>query len=99
MNLLQAKVVTDGNGAAVQGEGWRYPLSAANARRAERSSTGQVVIGARHSTIEIHTEDRPGAVPCRVYTVEPTGDITHAHAVNARAARGTPRTPLGRRPA
>ena len=50
-----------------------------NARRAQRSSTREVVIGARHSTIEVHTDDRPGAVPGRVYTVEPTGDITYAH--------------------
>jgi multiple sugar transport system ATP-binding protein len=61
------------------GCGWRYPLSALNARRARRSSTREVMIGARHSTIEVHTDDRPGAVPGRVYTVEPTGDITYAH--------------------
>ena len=60
------------------GCGWRSPLSAMNARRAQRSSTREVVIGARHSTIEVHTDDRPGAVPGRVYTVEPTGDITYA---------------------
>jgi multiple sugar transport system ATP-binding protein len=79
MNLLQAKVVTGGNGTAVQGDGWTYPLSAMNARRAQRSSTSDVVIGARHSTIEIHSDDRPGAVPGRIYTVEPTGDVTYAH--------------------
>jgi multiple sugar transport system ATP-binding protein len=79
MNLLHAKVVTDGNGTAVQGDGWTYPLSAMNARRAQRSSTNDVVIGARHSTIEIHRDDRPGALPGRIYTVEPTGDITYAH--------------------
>jgi multiple sugar transport system ATP-binding protein len=79
MNLLQAKVVTDGNGAALQGEGWSYPLSDVNARRAQRSSTSEVVLGARHGTIEIHTDGRPGAVPGRIYTVEPTGDITYAH--------------------
>jgi ABC-type sugar transport system ATPase subunit len=61
------------------GCGWRYPLSAMNARRAHRSSTREVVIGARHSTIEVHADDCPGAVPGRVYTVEPTGDITYAH--------------------
>jgi multiple sugar transport system ATP-binding protein len=79
MNLLQAKVVTDGNGTAVQGDGWTYPLSAVNARRAQRSSARDLVIGARHSTIEIYTDGRPGAVPGRVYTVEPTGDATYAH--------------------
>jgi len=85
MNLLQAKVVSDGNGMALQGEGWSCPLSAMNARRAQRSSSGDVVVGARHSTIEIHTDGRPGAVPGRVYTVEPTGDITYAHVYLGRA--------------
>jgi multiple sugar transport system ATP-binding protein len=50
-----------------------------NARRAQRSSTSEVVVGARHSTIEVHTDGRPGTVPGRIYTVEPTGDITYAH--------------------
>jgi multiple sugar transport system ATP-binding protein len=85
MNLLHAKVVTDGNGTAVQGDGWTYPLSAMNARRAQRSSTNDVVIGARHSTIEIHRDDRPGALPGQIYTVEPTGDITYAHVHLGRA--------------
>jgi multiple sugar transport system ATP-binding protein len=85
MNLLQAKVVSDGNGTALQGEGWSCPLSAMNARRAQRLASGEVVVGARHSTIEIHTDGRPGTVPGRVYTVEPTGDITYAHVYLGKA--------------
>ena len=79
MNLLPVRVVTGRNGAMVQGDGWSCALSDANARRAQRSSTDQVVFGARHSTLEVHTEERLGAAPGRIYTVEPTGDITYAH--------------------
>jgi multiple sugar transport system ATP-binding protein len=79
MNLLSAEVV---NGAApmLRGmEGWTVPLSDANARKALSSSTSQVVLGARHGTILLHQQDTPGAVPGRIYTVEPTGDITYAY--------------------
>jgi multiple sugar transport system ATP-binding protein len=79
MNLLRAKVVTEDTGAALQGDGWHYPLSPANARRALRSSTDKVVVGVRHSTAEVHAEARPGSIAGRIYTVEPTGDITYAH--------------------
>jgi multiple sugar transport system ATP-binding protein len=37
------------------------------------------VLGIRHSAMEVHREETPGAIPGRVYTVEPTGDITYAH--------------------
>ena len=61
------------------GDGWSYALSAANARKALRAVNGSVVLGARHSTIRLHHQPRPGAAEGRVYTVEPTGDITFVH--------------------
>lgn len=60
-------------------DGWEVGLSAANARKARAASTGKVVLGARHSTLKVHKAAVPGAVGGRVYTVEPTGDITFAH--------------------
>jgi len=81
MNLIEAKVVSEAAGASLQGaEGWTLPLSAQNARKAERASQGAVVLGARHSTMRLHMEEVPGTVPGRIYTVEPTGDVTYAHA-------------------
>jgi len=79
MNLLEAKVVREGDATALQGDGWRYPLTARNAQRALRASSEEIVLGARHSTIEVHGDERPGAIRGRIYTVEPTGDITYAH--------------------
>ncbi|MEX0853545.1 MAG: ABC transporter ATP-binding protein [Bauldia sp.] len=80
MNLIPATVVSTGSGAAVRGEDdWSYELSPENARNALRSSNGSVIVGARHSTIKLHHEALAGAIPGRVYTVEPTGDITFAH--------------------
>jgi multiple sugar transport system ATP-binding protein len=78
MNLVDVKAVA--NGEAVESpDGWRYPLSEQNARKARRSSGEALVLGARHSTIKLHRSETPGAIPARVYTAEPTGDITFAH--------------------
>ena len=43
------------------------------------ASTGEVVLGARHSTVRLHQGEVHGSVPANVYTVEPTGDITYVH--------------------
>ncbi|HEY9347481.1 MAG TPA: ABC transporter ATP-binding protein [Inquilinus sp.] len=78
MNLVRARVA--GNGAEIESpDGWRCALSDANARKARGATDGEIVLGARHSTIRLHREAAPGAVAGRVYTVEPTGDITYAH--------------------
>ena len=80
MNLVDVKIVTSATGASVRSDdGWSYELSPENARKAHRVTTGDAVMGARHSTIRLHREARAGAVEGRVYTVEPTGDITFAH--------------------
>jgi multiple sugar transport system ATP-binding protein len=77
MSLVPLDAVTQGTGVALTSkEGWSIPLSPANARKASKASTPAVVLGARHSTIRLHHCAEPGAVPARVYTVEPTGDIT-----------------------
>jgi multiple sugar transport system ATP-binding protein len=60
-------------------DGWTVPLSAANARRALAASRNEVVLGARHSAIHLYQQEVADAVPGRVYTVEPTGDITFAY--------------------
>jgi multiple sugar transport system ATP-binding protein len=79
MNLLQLKVAGNGTGVDLQsGDGWTYPLQGSNARKAQASS-GEVVLGARHGTIQLYRQETPGTIPGRVYTVEPTGDITYAH--------------------
>jgi multiple sugar transport system ATP-binding protein len=64
------------DGAALAGNGWHMPLSPDNARKAQRATTDAVILGARHSTITLHDSPREGTVPGRVYTVEPTGDVT-----------------------
>jgi multiple sugar transport system ATP-binding protein len=79
MNLIRARVVGEGGGAALDGGGWRCALSPANARRALASSAPEVVVGARHSTIRLATEASPSGVAGVVYTVEPTGDVTYVH--------------------
>ncbi len=79
MNLIEVEVHRDGGGISLRKEGWSYLLSPENARKAERARTNELVLGARHSTIGLHTEPRPETIPARVYTVEPTGDVTYAH--------------------
>jgi multiple sugar transport system ATP-binding protein len=80
MSLVDAKVLAVPDGAALEGPGgWRWELSARNARKALAAKDGAVILGARHSAIRLHTQAIPGTIPSRVYTVEPTGDITYVH--------------------
>ena len=79
MSLIRGKLIHQNGSTAVEGnDGWRYILSDANARRAAASS-GEVVVGVRHSRVSISREERPGLLPAKIYTVEPTGDITYVH--------------------
>ncbi len=80
MNLLEAQLDRGPDGAAtVAGNGWSLALDPANSRRAAAASGSRIVLGARHSTLILHSEDGPNRVPGRIYTVEPTGDLTYAH--------------------
>ncbi len=80
MNLIRLKVAGSDTGAdLVSADGWRIPLSAANAARARKSATDDVVFGVRHSATQVHLRETPGTIQGRVYTVEPTGDLTYAH--------------------
>jgi multiple sugar transport system ATP-binding protein len=77
MSLIPVEVETRGADVVLKSaEGWELPLSAKNARKAQSASTKNVVLGARHSTVKLHHSAAPGSVPAKVYTVEPTGDIT-----------------------
>jgi multiple sugar transport system ATP-binding protein len=103
MNLIRGRLTHLNGSAAIEGNGgWRYVLSDVNGRRAAASS-GEVVVGVRHSRVSISREERPGLLPARIYTVEPTGDITYVHVLlgdqiiiaGADAAfRGDPDEPL-----
>ena len=80
MNLLPARVVASAAGTALEGkDGWRYPLSAANARKALTATSPDLVVGARHSAIRLRPDAAEGTIPGRIYTVEPTGDVTYVH--------------------
>ncbi len=78
MNLVAAEVSENGRLLTSQ-QGWRCELSEANAAKARHAQTSAVMLGARHSAIDLSTTKVPGAIKGRVYTVEPTGDITYAH--------------------
>ncbi len=79
MNLLSGAFATEGGAGVVRGaDGWELPLSPANTRRAA-ASQGEVVVGIRHGQVSLHREAQPGAMAARVYTVEPTGDLTYVH--------------------
>jgi multiple sugar transport system ATP-binding protein len=76
MNLLAVRI----DGATLEGEGgWRLDLSPENVHRIRTAVTRDIVLGARHSSISLDREPGPLSVPARIYTVEPTGDITFAH--------------------
>ncbi len=76
MNLFPAKA---SGGALQSADGWSLTLSAENARKAAKAGNGEVIIGARHSAIRLLRQAAAELVPGRVYTVEPTGDVTYVH--------------------
>jgi multiple sugar transport system ATP-binding protein len=79
MSLIALEVATNGKDVSLHSpDGWNLVLSPANARKAQNSTSRRIVLGARHSTLQIHKSAAPGAVEGKVYTVEPTGDITFA---------------------
>jgi multiple sugar transport system ATP-binding protein len=81
MSLVPLEASTaEGRSTLRSAEGWELPLSDRNARRIAEASSNKVVLGARHSTIKLHKSQMAGAVPARVYTVEPTGDVTFVQA-------------------
>jgi multiple sugar transport system ATP-binding protein len=82
---LEATTVDGGSALTSRAEGWTLPLSDVNARKVAQATSHKVVLGARHSTIRLHKTPLPGAVPAKVYTVEPTGDITFVQAILAGA--------------
>ncbi len=79
MSLIPLTAVTKGTDVVLtSAEGWELPLSPANSKKALTAKSNKVVLGARHSTVRLHKSQVPGSVPGKVYTVEPTGDVTFA---------------------
>jgi multiple sugar transport system ATP-binding protein len=86
MSLIPLEAASEGGQTVLRSsEGWSLPLSASNARKAAGATTSSLVLGARHSTVKLHHSPVPGAVPGKVYTVEPTGDVTFAQVFVAGA--------------
>jgi multiple sugar transport system ATP-binding protein len=80
MNFLPGRLTRQGNDAVIRGDGeWEYRLSPVLGQKAARATTDEVVLGVRHSNVRLYHEAKPGALAARVYTVEPTGDITFLH--------------------
>ena len=81
MSLVPLEVASAGGTTVLtSAEGWTLPLSPENIRKVETAASRKIVLGARHSTIRLHKDAVPGAVPAKAYTVEPTGDITFVQA-------------------
>jgi len=79
MNLLDATYASVGDQGILRGnDGWEHPLTPANARRAA-ASTGGLIVGVRHNQIRLSRQEQPGSVVAKIYTVEPTGDLTYVH--------------------
>ena len=81
MSLIPLEAVSvDGRTMLSSAEGWNLPLSDHNVRKVQAATSKKIVLGARHSTIRLHKAAVDGAVPAKVYTVEPTGDVTFVQA-------------------
>jgi multiple sugar transport system ATP-binding protein len=80
MNFVPADLVVNNGQTAVHGDGWDFTLSSGNAARAKTSSQGQLIIGVRHGHVRVLPDTASTGLPGKIYTVEPTGDITYVHA-------------------
>jgi multiple sugar transport system ATP-binding protein len=77
MSLIPLEATTaKGRTVLTSAEGWTLTLSDQNARKVQNATSRKVVLGARHSTIRLHKSEVAASVPAKVYTVEPTGDVT-----------------------
>jgi multiple sugar transport system ATP-binding protein len=80
MNLLGGRLVTENGQTSIIGsEGWGSPLSPENATRAATTNGDGLILGIRHNHVTIHRQAAPGTIAARIYTVEPTGDLTYVH--------------------
>ena len=80
MSMIALSAETRPGGVFLAGpDGFALKLSDENARRAHEATGGNVILGARHSSVTLLLQESPGAVAGRVYTIEPTGDVTFAH--------------------
>jgi len=79
MNLLPGQVSVVDDQVGITGEdGWTFALAGELGRRA-LTSGGQVQLGVRHGHVRLSLAPEPGWMEGRVYTVEPTGDLTFVH--------------------
>jgi multiple sugar transport system ATP-binding protein len=77
MSLIPLEATTAGGQTVLNSaEGWALTLTDQNARKVQNAASKKVVLGARHSTIRLHKSPVDASVPAKIYTVEPTGDVT-----------------------
>ncbi len=77
MSLIPVEASTvKGRTVLTSAEGWTLTLADQNARKVQNAKSKKIVLGARHSTIRLHKSKVEAGVPAKVYTVEPTGDVT-----------------------
>lgn len=77
MSLIPLEAATAGGQTVLNSaEGWTLELADQNARKVQNATSRKVVLGARHSTIRLHKMQVDAGVPTKIYTVEPTGDVT-----------------------
>src|SRR6266700_4915413 len=77
MNFVEGHVSTDDGKTVIRGETWELPLSPAKAAKAR--NTREVIVGVRHGHVRVLPDSAGAGLPGRLYTVEPTGDITFVH--------------------
>ena len=82
MSLIPLEATAgDGRTVLASAEGWTLTLSDQNSRKLQNATSRKVVLGARHSTIQLHKSQIDASVPAKVYTVEPTGDVTFVQVI------------------
>jgi multiple sugar transport system ATP-binding protein len=78
MSLIPLDATTAGGRTVLSSaEGWNLTLTDQNARKVQNATSRKVVLGARHSTIRLQKSQVDASVAAKIYTIEPTGDVTY----------------------
>jgi multiple sugar transport system ATP-binding protein len=78
MNLIPAEVVHNNGNYDLQGDGFRFTPDSPRLQSILRTAANQkLIVGVRHTGIPLLSSNE--GIPARIYTVEPTGDLTFVH--------------------
>jgi multiple sugar transport system ATP-binding protein len=79
INLFPARLLDTADTPMLSMEGGSLPIPEWAAQQLRQGAPEAVMVGFRPSAISISATERPGAQPCALYDIEPTGEETYVY--------------------